>query len=55
VVELANGCIGYVPDEKALRPRGGGYEPRHACSSKLVPEAGKLIAKKSVQLLKRLA
>ena len=55
VVELANGCIGYVPDEKALGPRGGGYEPRHACSSKLVPEAGKLIAKKSVELLKQLA
>ncbi|MEN6642862.1 MAG: hypothetical protein ABFE08_10480 [Armatimonadia bacterium] len=55
VVELANGCIGYVPDEKALGPKGGGYEPRHACSSKLVPEAGKLIAKKSVQVLKKLA
>lgn len=55
VVELANGCIGYVPDEKALGPKGGGYEPRHACSSKLVPEAGKMIAKKSVQLLKQLA
>jgi len=55
VVELANGCIGYVPDEKALGPKGGGYEPRHACSSKLVPEAGKMIAKKSVELLKKLA
>lgn len=54
VVELANGCIGYVPDEKALGPKGGGYEPRHACSSKLVPEAGKLIAKKSVELLKKI-
>lgn len=55
VVELANGCVGYVPDEKALGPKGGGYEPRHACSSKLVPEAGKMIAKKSVELLKKLA
>jgi hypothetical protein len=55
VVELANGCIGYVPDEKALGTKGGGYEPRHACSSKLVPAAGKIIAKKSVELLKRLA
>jgi neutral ceramidase len=55
VVELANGCIGYVPDEKALGPKGGGYEPHHACSSKLVPEAGKLIAEKSVELLKQLA
>lgn len=55
VVELANGCIGYVPDEKALGAKGGGYEPRHACSSKLVPEAGKMIARNSVQLLKKLA
>jgi len=55
VVELANGCIGYVPDEKALGPKGGGYEPAHACSSKLVPAAGKMIAKKSVDLLKKLA
>lgn len=55
VVELANGCIGYVPDAKALGPKGGGYEPAHACSSKLVAEAGKMIAKKSVQLLKKLA
>lgn len=55
VVELANGCIGYVPDEKALGPKGGGYEPAHACSSKLVAEAGKMIAKKSVELLKKIA
>lgn len=55
VVELANGCIGYVPDEKAMGPKGGGYEPAQACSSKLVPEAGKQIAKTSVKLLKKLA
>lgn len=55
VAELANGCVGYVPDEKALGPKGGGYEPAHACSSKLVPGAGKAIAKKSVELLKKLA
>jgi len=54
VVELANGCIGYVSDEKAMGPKGGGYEPRLACSSKLVPEAGKTIVKKSVELLKKL-
>ena len=55
VVELANGCVGYVPDAKALGPKGGGYEAAHACSSKLVAEAGKMIAKKSVELLKKLA
>ncbi len=55
IVELANGCIGYVPDEKAMGPKGGGYEPRHACSSKLVSAAGKMIEKKSVELLRKLA
>jgi neutral ceramidase len=54
VVELANGCIGYVPTEEAMGPRGGGYEPRLAMSSKLVPEAGQMIEDASVELLNSL-
>ncbi len=54
VVELANGCVGYVPTPEALGPAGGGYEPRLAMSSKLAPEAGGLIADASVGLLETL-
>ena len=50
VVELANGCIGYVPTPEALGPGGGGYEPRLAMSSRLVAEAGQAIEDASVQL-----
>ncbi|HCU36613.1 MAG TPA: hypothetical protein DGT21_14535 [Armatimonadetes bacterium] len=50
VVELANGCIGYVPTEDAFGPNGGGYEVRLAMSSKLVKEAGKAIEDASVEL-----
>ena len=51
VVELANGCVGYVPTPEAMGPQGGGYEPRLAMSSKLVPEAGQMIEDASVRLL----
>ncbi len=54
VVELANGCIGYVPTPEAMGPHGGGYEPRLAMSSKLVPEAGQAIEDASVELLQAL-
>jgi hypothetical protein len=54
VVELANGCIGYVPTPEAMGPHGGGYEPRLAMSSKLVPEAGQMIEDASVELLNAL-
>lgn len=55
VVELANGCVGYVPTPEAMGPRGGGYEPRLALSSKLVPEAGQMIEDASVELMASLA
>ena len=50
VVELANGCIGYVPTPDAFGPNGGGYEVRMAMSSKLIPEAGQMIEDTSVAL-----
>jgi hypothetical protein len=55
VVELANGCIGYVATSEAMGPQGGGYEPRLALSSKLVPEAGQMIEDASVELLASLS
>jgi len=51
VVELANGCLGYVPTPEAMGQHGGGYEPRLAVGSKLVPEAGQMIEDASVELL----
>ena len=51
VVELANGCVGYVPDAQAVRDQSG-YEPRTARSSKLAPEAGEELADAAVALLR---
>jgi len=49
IVELANGCVGYIPTPEAFRE--GGYEVRTARSSKLVPEAGEMIANEAIRLL----
>ncbi len=49
VVELANGCVGYVPTLRAFV--GGGYEPETARSSKLCPEAGHQISMTATRLL----
>ena len=54
VVELANGCVGYVPSAEAMSESGGGYEVRSGLSSKLAPHAGRLIAQTSLNLTRSL-
>ncbi len=54
VVELANGCIGYVPTPEAMGEHGGGYEPRLATGSRLVPEAGQMIEDACVEMAEAL-
>jgi neutral ceramidase len=53
VVELANGCCGYVATSEAYL--GGGYEVRTARCSYLAPGTGEQIANASARLLCRLA
>ena len=52
VSELANGWVGYVPTETAFAH--GGYECRLAYQSRLVPQAGDLMCRAGVELLRLL-
>lgn len=55
VVELANGCVGYVPGDAPFAADGGGYETLLTSYSTLAVDAGRSIVEASIDLASRLA
>jgi len=53
-VELANGCVGYVPTEEALGEHGGGYETRLTAYSNLEVRGGTKIVEGCLRLARSL-
>lgn len=53
-VELANGCVGYVPTEEAFGASGGGYETRLTAYSNLEITAGNRLVEAGLQLARRM-
>jgi hypothetical protein len=53
-VELANGCIGYVPTEEAMGAHGGGYETRLTAYSNLEITAGRQMLDAGLELANRM-